>query len=79
VVTGQPHALATLPLVATQNESVWPPGQSGHFGEEKNMLLLPELKFLTIQPIAYILKQLPNVLDQALRIHINVLFGYWCQ
>ena len=56
--SGQLHILATLTpvgeaLVPTEQERLgWPQGQSGHFGEEINLLPLAGFKLWMVQPIS---------------------------
>jgi hypothetical protein len=61
-VSGQPHTLATLPLGKNPwyplNRRMGGPNDSlGVFGEEKNLLALPEIESWIIQPVVQLLYQ----------------------
>ena len=47
-VSGELHILVPLKQGLAR-----PQGQSGHFGEEKNLLLLPGFKAQVVQPVAW--------------------------
>jgi hypothetical protein len=51
-VGGHLHAPAALTMVLTEQECGWTPGESGRFGDENNLLLLPGFEPRIVQIVA---------------------------
>lgn len=50
-VSGQPEAPAAVPLVPLNTRLCNPHSQSGHSGEERNLLPLPGIEPQIVQPV----------------------------